>query len=261
MTALSCHHVDVEIAGTRVVEDLDLVIEAGQFWGLMGANGIGKTTLMRCLAGLRPPERGQVALDGQPLHTVPRRIVARRLGMLQQHTAYVFDASVLEMALTGRHPHLGRWQRETAADVDLARQAIASMGLDQLEQRSVTGLSGGEARRLAFAALMVQAPEIMLLDEPSNHLDLRHQVSIMSRIGDEVYGNRRLAVAAMHDVNLAATFCSHVLMLFGDGRWEAGGALDMLTVERLERMYQCPVESVETPAGRRFHPAFDKPSA
>jgi iron complex transport system ATP-binding protein len=101
----------------------------------------------------------------------------------------------------------------------------------------------------------------MLLDEPSNHLDLKHQVSIMSRIGDEVYGNHRLAVAAMHDVNLAATFCSHVLMLFGEGEWEAGTARDMLTVQRLERMYQCPVDSVDTPAGRRFHPAFDKPSA
>ena len=135
------------------------------------------------------------------------------------------------------------------------------MGLDRLEHRSVTDLSGGEARRLAFAALLVQEPEIMLLDEPSNHLDLRHQVSIMSRIGDEVYGNDRLAVAAMHDVNLAATYCSHVLMLFGQGKWEAGTALDMLSVERLQRMYRCPVESVDTPAGRRFHPAFDRASA
>jgi iron complex transport system ATP-binding protein len=83
----------------------------------------------------------------------------------------------------------------------------------------------------------------------------------MSRIGDEVYGNDRLAVAAMHDVNLAATYCSHVLMLFGQGEWEAGTALDMLSVERLQRMYRCPVESVDTPAGRRFHPAFDRASA
>lgn len=261
MTTLSCQHVDVAIAGTQVVLDLDLVIEPGQFWGLMGANGIGKTTLMRCLAGLVPTESGCVALDGTPIRDMPRRAVARTLGMLQQHTAYVFDASVLQTALTGRHPHLGRWRRESAADIQKARQAIARMGLDRLEGRSVTGLSGGEARRLAFAALMVQEPEIMLLDEPSNHLDLKHQVSIMSRIGDEVYGNGRLAVAAMHDVNLAATFCSHVLMLFGEGQWEAGSAQEMLTEDRLERMYQCPVESVDTPAGRRFHPAFDKASA
>lgn len=261
MTTLSCHGVDIGIGEIRVVDDLDILIEPGQFWGLMGANGIGKTTLMRCLAGLLPTLSGQIALDGCPIRDMPRREVARRLGMLQQHTVYVFDASVLETALTGRHPHLGRWRRETGTDIDKARRAIGRMGLGGLEQRSVTGLSGGEARRLAFAALMVQEPEIMLLDEPSNHLDLKHQVSIMSRIGDEVYGNGRLAVAAMHDVNLAATFCSHVLMLFGQGQWEAGSALEMLTVERLERMYQCPVDSVDTPAGRRFHPAFDRASA
>lgn len=257
MTSLSCHHVDVTIGGLRVVSGLEIEIRPGEFWALMGANGIGKTTLMKCLAGLTSPRRGFVSLDGDPIRDLPRRQVARRLGMLQQHSAYVFDASVLQAALTGRHPHLGRWQREAPDDVEKARQALAGMGLEQLEKRSVTGLSGGEARRLAFAALLVQEPEIMLLDEPSNHLDLRHQVSIMKRIGNEVYGNQRLAVAAMHDVNLAATYCSHILMLFGDGEWLAGPAIEMLTGARLERLYRCPVESVETPAGRRFHPAFD----
>jgi iron complex transport system ATP-binding protein len=261
MTDLSCQHLSLSIASTRVVSDLDLQIQAGQFWGLMGANGIGKTTLMKCLAGLTPADSGHVALEGVPIRQLPRKSVAKRLGMLQQHTTYVFDSSVLQTALTGRHPHLGAWERESPGDVELARNAMRQVDLTGLEQRSVTGLSGGEARRLAFAALLVQEPEIMLLDEPSNHLDLRHQVSIMSRIGDEVYGNGRLAVAAMHDVNLAATFCSHVLMLFGAGEWRAGTAFEMLTEENLERLYGCRVETVETPAGRRFHPAFDKTSA
>ena len=96
----------------------------------------------------------------------------------------------------------------------------------------------------------------MLLDEPSNHLDLRHQVSIMSKIGNKVYAGNRLAIAAMHDVNLAACYCSHVLMLFGDGEWSAGPAAEMFSVARLERLYQCPVQMVETPAGKRFHPSF-----
>ncbi len=261
MTTLSCEHVGLTISSKRVVDNLDLQIRPGEFWGLMGANGIGKTTLMRCLAGLTRADAGRVTLDGQDIGDLPRRVVARRLGMLQQHTAYIFDATVLQTALIGRHPHLGPWGRETPEDIAKARRAIASMDMATLEQRSVTELSGGEARRLAFAALMVQEPEIMLLDEPSNHLDLRHQVSIMSRIGDEVYGNGRLAVAAMHDVNLAATFCSHVLMLFGNGEWQAGSAIEILTEERLERLYQCPVGSVETPAGRRFHPSFEKSSS
>ncbi len=261
MSVLSCNGLDLAIGGKQVAGGLDFNVSPGQFWALMGANGIGKTTLMKCLAGLIEPDAGHVTLDGHPVPGLPRRAVARRMGMLQQHTAYVFDASVLQTALTGRHPHLGPWERESERDRDMALRAIEAVGLGGFEGRSVTGLSGGEARRLAFAALLVQEPEILLLDEPSNHLDLRHQVSIMSRIGDEVYGHDRLAVAAMHDVNLAATYCSHILMLFGEGEWKAGPAIDLLTGDNLERLYRCRVDTVETPAGRRFHPAFDNPSA
>ena len=256
MSLLSCTALNLEIAGKQVVSGLDLEFEPGQFWGLMGANGIGKTTLMKCLAGLIKPDHGHVSLESRPIANWQRKAAARRVGMMQQHTVYVFDASVLQTVLTGRHPHLGNWQRESAQDEQIARHAISVVGLDGLENRSVTSLSGGEARRLAFATLLVQAPGIMLLDEPSNHLDLKHQVSIMSKIGNEVYGGNRLAIAAMHDVNLAACYCSHVLMLFGDGEWDAGPAADMFSGPKLERLYQCPVQMVDTPEGKRFHPSF-----
>lgn len=257
MNQLSCTGLDLSIAGKKVVRGLDLELVPGQFWALMGANGIGKTTLMKCLAGLVVADQGSVSLNGRPLLSMTRREVARTIGMMQQHTVYVFDASVLQTALTGRHPHLGQWQRESAFDVQRARDEVARVGLGGLEARSVTSLSGGEARRLAFASLLVQDPAIMLLDEPSNHLDLKHQVLIMSTIGDAVYSGQRTAVAATHDVNLAACYCSHVLMLFGDGEWSAGPAPEMFNRDRLERLYQCPVEMVETPAGRRFHPSFE----
>jgi iron complex transport system ATP-binding protein len=256
VTRLACHSLDLAIGGKQVVHNLVTEFQAGQFWGLMGANGIGKTTLMKCLAGLIEADKGYVSLDGQAIVKLQRRSVARQLGMMQQHAAYVFDASVLQTVLTGRHPHLGRWQGETPDDEQKARRAIALVGLGGLENRSVTGLSGGEARRLAFATLLVQEPAIMLLDEPSNHLDLRHQVSIMSKIGNQVYSGGRLAIAAMHDVNLAACYCSHILMIFGAGEWSAGPAADMFSQTTLERLYQCPVQMVDTPDGKRFHPSF-----
>ncbi|MFT5138551.1 MAG: iron complex transport system ATP-binding protein [Lysobacterales bacterium] len=256
MSLLACKSVALEIAGKHVVDGLDLDFYPGQFWGLMGANGIGKTTLMKCLAGLINPGNGQVSLEGQAILEIKRKSVAQRVGMMQQHTVYVFDASVLQTVLTGRHPHLGSWQRETQDDVNKAQTVIEQLGLDGLQERSVTSLSGGEARRLAFATLLVQEPSIMLLDEPSNHLDLKHQVSIMRRIGNEVYSGNKLAIAAMHDVNLAACYCSHVLMLFGDGEWNAGPAAEMFSQVQLERLYQCPVQMVNTPDGMRFHPSF-----
>ncbi|MDH3940832.1 MAG: ABC transporter ATP-binding protein, partial [Xanthomonadales bacterium] len=186
MSLLSCRNVDVRIAGIRIVDQLNLDIKPGQFWGLLGPNGIGKTTLLKCLAGLDEPAAGQILLESRVLSELPRKLLALHIGMLQQHTVYVFDSSVLQTALTGRHPHLAYWEREGPMDFEKARNALASVGLEAFAERSVTGLSGGEARRLAFAALLVQEPEVMLLDEPTNHLDLKHQVEIMHMISARV---------------------------------------------------------------------------
>jgi len=251
---LVCQSIDVSIAGKDICNKLDLELAPGQFWGLLGPNGIGKTTLLKCLAGLSAPDNGAVLLENQTIDNLPRRAIARLLGMLQQHTVYLFDASVLETAMTGRHPHLGYWEREGPQDKQKALDAIQAVDLEGFEARSVTGLSGGEARRLAFASLIVQEPAILLLDEPTNHLDMKHQVRIMNHVEMQIKQEQRSAMIALHDVNLAARYCSHILMLFGDGDWLAGSVSELLSLENLERLYQCPVESVQTSGGRRFLP-------
>ena len=256
MTSLTCQSLDVSIAGKAICKDLNLELAPGHIWGLLGPNGIGKTTLLKCMAGLSTPDSGSVLLQNQLIDKLPRRAIARALGMLQQHTAYVFDASVLETAMTGRHPHLSYWEREGPQDKQKALDAIRSVDLEGFENRSVTELSGGEARRLAFAALMVQEPSILLLDEPTNHLDMKHQVRIMNQVQMQVRQAQRCAMIALHDVNLAASYCSHILLLFGDGDWQAGPVSELLSPENLERLYQCPVETVQTSAGRRFLPGI-----
>ena len=254
MTSLVCQSLDVSIAGKDICGKLDLELAPGQLWGLLGPNGIGKTTLLKCMAGLTTPDCGSVLLENQAIDNLPRRAIARLLGMLQQHTVYVFDASVLETAMTGRHPHLAYWEREGPQDKQKALDAIRAVDLEGFELRSVTGLSGGEARRLAFAALIVQEPAILLLDEPTNHLDMKHQIRIMNQVELQVGKQARCAMIALHDVNLAARYCSHILLLFGDGEWQAGPTSELLTPENLEKLYQCPVETVQTSAGRRFLP-------
>lgn len=254
MTSLVCQSLDISIAGKRLCNELDFEIEPGQFWGLLGPNGIGKTTLLKCMAGLTTPDRGNVLLENQAIDKLPRRTIARLLGMLQQHTVYVFDASVLETAMTGRHPHLSYWEREGSRDKQKALDAIREVDLEGFEARSVTRLSGGEARRLAFASLMVQEPAILLLDEPTNHLDMKHQIRIMDQVERLVVNDQRCAMVALHDVNLAARYCSHILMLFGEGDWQAGPASDLLNPENLEKLYQCPIETLHTATGRRFLP-------
>ena len=254
MTWLSCSHLDLSIADIEVVGDFNLELTPGSLWGLLGSNGVGKTTLLKCMAGLIPPKAGAVLFDSRSIAELPRRLLARHLGMLQQHTAYVFDSNVMQIALTGRHPHLGHWQREGPEDMDKALAALTAVGLGGFTDRSVTGLSGGEARRLAFAALLVQEPDIMLLDEPTNHLDLRHQIQIMGMIRNRTVGDGAAAIAALHDVNLAARYCSHVVMLFGQGQWCAGPTSQMLSESSLQRLYGCEVEKLNGSQGPRFYP-------
>jgi len=258
MNQLSCRQVDISIAGIQVVKQLDIEFRPGSLLALLGANGAGKTTLLNCLAGLRPTDRGKVVLSDQQdehdLHSMPRRKLARELGMLQQHSTYVFDSSVMQTVLTGRHPHLGLLERESPADHELARNALNRVDLQGFEHRCVTSLSGGEARRLAFASLLVQQTPIMLLDEPSNHLDLKHQVRIMQMIRELSVQQGGIAIAALHDVNLAMAYCSHALLLMGSGEWRAGPIAEMLTESSLEQTYGCAVERLQGKTGVRFHP-------
>ncbi len=254
MNRLGCKNLTLSIGGVRIVREFDFTLEPGSFWGLLGANGSGKTTLLKCLAGLRTPDSGQVEFGGISIDELPRRVLARHVGMLQQHTAYAFDSSVLQIALTGRHPHLGYWQREGRQDIEKVTAALRAADLNGLTERSVTGLSGGEARRLAFATLLVQEPRIMLLDEPTNHLDLRHQVWIMDMIRTLSVHADGAAIAALHDVNLAARYCSHVLMLYGNGEWTAGTVADLLNEANLDRLYGCAVRKLDSPDGPCFYP-------
>ena len=242
---LESEGLSVQIGSVEVVRDLDLRVDAGQFWGLLGPNGVGKTTLLKTLAGVFEPTAGRVRLSGRPIETLSRRRIARELGMLTQHTGYAFDASCEQTALVGRHPHLNAWSRETAADRALARSALAELGLSGLAGRSCMNLSGGESRRLALATLLVQDPRILLLDEPTNHLDPANQVTILDVLGRRVREGGKGAIMALHEVNLATCYCSHVLMLYGNGEWAAGATGDLLSADNLSRLYRCRVRLVD----------------
>ncbi|MFO7763307.1 MAG: ABC transporter ATP-binding protein [Wenzhouxiangellaceae bacterium] len=241
---LECRDVSVSIGGQRIVESLDLAAGPGQSVGILGPNGAGKTTLMLALAGVRPHDSGNIALNGQDMARLSRREIARRLGMLTQNTRFAFDASAVEVALSGRHPHIGALGRESAVDVGAARQALRDVELENLAERSCRELSGGEQRRLALAVVLAQDPAVMLLDEPTNHLDPAHQVAILDRLWLRVHEQRRCQVIALHDVNLATCYCTDVLMLFGDGRWDFGPTAEMLTADRLSRLFGCDIRAI-----------------
>jgi iron complex transport system ATP-binding protein len=241
---LCAERLSLRIGARELVRDLDLEIVPGQCWCILGRNGSGKTSLLHALAGLRPVQGGQVWLEGTDIRQLPRRQVAQRLGLLGQDHEDVFPATVLETALCGRHPHLFPWAWEDATDIARAQSALQQLGLAELAGREVGTLSGGERRRLGIATLLTQDPRFLLLDEPTNHLDLHHQIEVLELLAGLVRTEDKALVMVLHDVNLAARFCDHALLLFEDGRHGAGSAAELLTTEHLSRLYDHPMQAI-----------------
>lgn len=249
---LELRNVTLAVAGRTLCRNLSARLEAGQNWVILGANGSGKTTLLHTLAGLRATDEGQVLLDGRPVRDVPHRARARRLGVLLQDYEAGLPATALEVALTGRHPHLGRWQWEGEADRGIARAALASLDLGGFESRTLGTLSGGERRRVEIAALLTQDAPLCLLDEPTNHLDLHHQVRVLAQLTARAQRPGHLNVMVLHDVNLAARFASHAILLHGNGSARVGPLAEVFTREHLERLYRCELRVLED-GGRRWY--------
>ncbi len=251
---LSCHDLTLTAGGRTLVRDLAFDIGAGQRLCVLGRNGSGKTTLLHTLAGLRPAAAGGVRIDGTPIGAIARGVLARRLGLVTQTTEDPFPATVLDMALIGRHPHLSFWEWEGEADRRSALAALADVGLDTLADRRIDTLSGGERRRLAIATALCQDPGVLLLDEPLNHLDPQHQLEAMAlfrRRSD----SGTCVVASLHDINIATRFADVALLLFGpqeEGAWQFGPAAQVLTPDALTRLYRADVRAIDDGDGRVF---------
>ncbi len=246
--------VDVGIDGHNFARKLNLVIEPGQCWCILGRNGAGKTTLLHTLAGLHKPTAGDIRLDGIPIGTLPRKHIAQQIGVLFQDQEDRFPATVMETVLQGRHPHLHGWQWETPEDITIARHALAQVDLDDLAERNVLTLSGGERQRAAIATLLAQQPRLLLLDEPTNHLDLHHRIHILQRLRTHCQQSGATLIMVLHDINLAARFCDHALLMSGDARIHAGNCNDILQTATLEAAFNHPLVAVETALGRAWLP-------
>ncbi|MAT64182.1 MAG: ABC transporter [Gammaproteobacteria bacterium] len=254
MSLLRTEQLGIGIAERRLVSGLELVVEPGQCWAILGPNGSGKTTLLHCLARLRQPETGRILIDEQPLESHPRKALARRLGLMPQDNHDPFPLQLREAALLGRYPHLGGWQWEGREEVARVDHILGELELLGLAERNIQTLSGGERRRLAFATLLVQDPALLLLDEPTNHLDLRRQLDVLQRVRRAVDSRDKAALLVLHDINLAARFCDRILMLMPDSACLQGPADELLNAGNLSRLYAWPMQSVAADGGRLWFP-------
>ena len=250
-TALCARGLMVRVPHRLLVKDLNVALRRGSFTAILGRNGAGKTLTLHTLAGLRPASGGEVFLKDQAINQWPRRELARSLGLLTQTTEDAFPSTALEAVLVGRHPHIGFWEWEGEADRNVALQALATVGLQGFEDREVATLSGGERRRVALAALLAQAPDVYLLDEPINHLDPHHQLDILHLLRRKATEGHSV-IMTLHDPALAARFSDQALLLFGDGTWRFGPTHEVLTEQAMTQLYALPVHEVRWEGGRTF---------
>ena len=238
---LQTERLTLRVGARTLVDGLSLSIAAGELWCVLGANGSGKTTLLHTLAGLREADAGAVRLHGRPLHDWGAVELARTRGLLPQALHDSFAARALEIVLMGRHPHLARWRWEGEDDIAIARTALQAVDAESLALRDVTTLSGGERQRVGIATVLAQDPQLMLLDEPTAHLDLHHQVTVLERLRALTRVANKAIVLSLHDLQLAHRFASHALLLDGDGRAKHGPIDDVMQEEALTRAYRHPV--------------------
>ena len=230
-----------------VLEDLTLRVESGDFVGIIGPNGAGKTTLVRLLAGLLSPCRGAVHLHGTDLASLRRQEAARAMAFVPQETVTAFPFRVREAVALGRYPHRGSFAFESDRDESVIQDAMAATATADLADRFLHELSGGERQRVLLARALAQQPEILLLDEPTSHLDLNHQARFLDLIDSSCADGRRTVVFVSHDLNLIAHRARRLILLSGGQIVADGLPHAVLTVEHLTPAYGRAVRLIADP--------------
>ncbi|NTG50613.1 ABC transporter ATP-binding protein [Agrobacterium rhizogenes] len=235
---LSARNVSWNAGGQAIVRDISLDVRTGEFLGIIGPNGSGKTSLMMMLSGIRKPKTGEIFVDGTPIRSLGRHELSRRLALVEQQADTGERITARQAVELGRTPYLGALSPWSATDDAIVEAALTNVDMLHLSGRLWHTLSGGERQRLHIGRALAQQPRILLLDEPTNHLDIGHQIGLL----DLVRRQDLTVVAALHDLNHAAMFCDR-LAVMNDGRLVAFGTpREVLTAECIRDVFGVEVE-------------------
>jgi len=256
---LQAEQVSAAYGSHSVLETLNLQVRRGELVGLIGPNGSGKTTLLHVCSGYHPVRSGRVLLGGEPVSSLDRAAVARHLAFLPQQTHAIFPYSALEMVLMGRHPYAGYSGLDSAEDVALAEGGMAQLDIFDLAPRPFNQLSGGEQQLVLLARAFAQAAPLLMLDEPLNGLDLRHQLQLLRAIRAQVSAGCG-ALATFHDLAMAARFCDRLVLLSHGRVYAAGAPQEVLTPAALRDVYGVEGSLQKDAAGNYFFSLEDSSS-
>jgi len=252
------NEISIEVSGLRsgygkrpVIKGVDFTIKKGDFVGLIGPNGSGKSTLIKSLIKYLPPAAGKIVLAGSDTSKLTAKEIARRVAVVPQKLEADFSLTGRELVMLGRYPHLKRFQQETVEDKALVEQAMRDTNTIHLRDRPITEVSGGEFQRLVIGQALAQTPEILLLDEPTSHLDINQQIQVCELLSKLNASKGLTIIAVLHDLNLAALYCNEVILLHKGRVWLSGPTQEVMTEKALEEVYGAKVH-------REIHPLTGK---
>ena len=240
MVKLKIKNVAFNYGSVHVLRNICIELAESEMLGVVGPNGSGKSTLIRCIDRILKPQHGTILLDGQNINDMHQMELARKIGYIPQTTAQVFPATVFDTVLMGRRPHLG-W-RSSEKDTEKVLEMLQRLDIEEFAMRDINELSGGQQQKVFIARALTQEPDVLLLDEPTSNLDIRHQLEVMDIIMNIVRDKGISAITAIHDLNLASRYANRMVMLSNGEIFSAGDPTSTLTAENIEHVYGVEVK-------------------
>ena len=249
MVKLKIKDVEFSYASVPILKDVCIELAASEMLGVVGPNGAGKSTLLRCIDRILKPQRGSILLDEREIKEMSRMELAKKMGYIPQSSAQVFPATVFDTVLMGRRPHIG-W-RSNEKDMKKVLETLQMLNIKSFAMRDINELSGGQQQKVFIARALTQEPDVLLLDEPTSNLDIKHQLEVMDIIKNIVREKGIAAIMAIHDLNLASRYADRIVMMNGGEVFDAGDAAAVLTPENIKHVYDVEVE-VPNHGGRPY---------
>jgi iron complex transport system ATP-binding protein len=237
MSIIEVDNLSFRYSDDKVLDELSFTIPGGSFLAIAGPNGAGKSTLLNLLCGLLSPESGTIKVDGSALTSYSKESLAAKIAVVRQEFVPVFGFSVVETVMMARTPYFGRMGFETENDKEIVAQALRATDTFEFASRQLGWISGGERQRVFIARALAQDTDILLLDEPTSFLDLRHQVGIYDLLKKMQLEKGKTIVAITHDINLASQYCDEVLLLASDEKYHKGPAETVFSQEKIAEVF------------------------
>lgn len=246
---LKIKDVEFSYGSVPVLKDVCIELSESEMLGVVGPNGAGKSTLIRCIDRILKPQRGIILLDERDIKEMRLMELAKKMGYIPQSTSQIFPATVFDTVLMGRRPHLG-W-RSSEKDTEKVLEMLQLLNIEEFAMRDINELSGGQQQKVFIARALTQEPDVLLLDEPTSNLDIRHQLEVMDIVKTIVREKELSAIMAIHDLNLASRYADRIIMMNEGSIFAAGNPVSVLTPANIKHVY-CVEAEVNNNNGRPY---------